>query len=118
MEINAKEDLNNLFTELEESLKTEMIAGKPIIIGDVILVLISKVILGCGMPNGGSGIIHNNKDDSGFGVGARISPNAIVVIRNNQVKTLPVNDKINLDKILKMVPGIVSKVKIENEDKN
>lgn len=110
MEINAKRDLDDLFTGLEECLKTEIIAGKPITIGEVILVPISKVILGCGIS--GNKKIHNNKKkDSGFGVGARISPNAIVVIRNEEVNTIPINDKINLDKILKMVPNIVSKVK-------
>lgn len=112
MEINAKRDLDNLFTDFKESIKTEIIAGKPITIGEVILVPISKVILGCGMPGNTNKIIHNNKKkNSGFGVGARISPNAIVVIRDDKVNTLPINDKINLDKILKMVPGIVSKVK-------
>lgn len=111
MEMNEKRDFDNLFTRLEESLKTEIIAGKPIVIGEVTLVPVSKVILGCSIPNGGKRIIHKNEDNSRFGVGARISPNAIVVIRNNEVNTLPVNDKINLDKILKMVPNIVSKVK-------
>ncbi|WP_234117197.1 GerW family sporulation protein [Clostridium hydrogenum] len=109
--MRAKRDLDDLFTGLEESLKTEIIVGKPIVIGEVILVPISKVILGCSMPNGGSRIIHNNKVNSEFSAGAMISPNAIVVIRNNGVNTLPVNDKINLDKVLKMVPEIVSKVK-------
>lgn len=111
MEMSTERDLDNLFSELEKSLKTEIIAGKPITMGDVILVPISKVILGCGMPNRGSRIIHNNKSNGEFGFGARISPNAIVVIRNNYVNTLPVNDKINLDKVLKMVPEIVAKVK-------
>lgn len=111
MEMNAKRDLDNLFTGFKESIKTEIIAGKPIAIGEVILVPISKVILGCGMQKNTDRIIHNNKDGSEFGVGARISPNAIVVIRNEEVNTIPINDKINLDKILKMVPGIVSKVK-------
>lgn len=111
MEMDAKRNFDDLITSLEESLKTEIIAGKPIVIGEVILVPISKVILGCGMPNRGSRIIHNNKGNCEFGVGARISPNAIVVIRNEEVRTIPINDKINLGKILKMVPKIVSKVK-------
>lgn len=111
MEMNARMDLDKLFATLEESLKTEIIAGKPIVIGKVILVPISKVILGCSISNSGSRIIHNNKKNSEFGVGARISPNAIVVIRNEEVNTLPINDKINLDKILKMVPNIVLKAK-------
>lgn len=111
MEMNIKGDLDNLFTGLEKSLKTEIIAGKPIAIGEVILVPISKVILGCGRSNNTNRVIHNNKKGSGFCTGARISPNAIVVIRNDEVNTLPVNDKINLDKILKMIPEIVSKVK-------
>lgn len=111
MEMDAKRNFDDLITSLEEALKTEIIAGKPIVIGEVILVPISKVILGCGTPHSEGRISHNNKKDSKFGVGARISPNAIVVIRNEEVSTLPVNDKINLEKILKMVPGIVSKVK-------
>lgn len=112
MKINIKRGLDNLFTGIEESLKIEMVSGKPIAIGEVTLVPISKVILGCDMPSGRIRMINNNKKDGEFCVGARISPNAIVVIRNNEVNTLPINDKINLDKILKMVPEIVAKVKI------
>lgn len=114
MEIDIKRDLDNLFIRYEKSLKTEVVIGKPITIGKVILVPISKVILGCDIPKGRR--VYNNKKDRVVAIGARISPNAIAVIKNGEVTMLPIRKKENLDKLLKMIPEIMSKVSNPNKD--
>lgn len=50
---------------------------------------------------------------SGGGVGARITPNAMIVIKKDEVTMLPVKGKSNLDNLLNMVPEIVSKIHIK-----
>jgi len=54
-------------------------------------------------------------DGSGGGGGARISPNAILVIKKDEVTMLPVKGKNNLDNLINMVPDIVSKINLKKD---
>ena len=117
MENNSmKESFDSLFTNLEKFIKTETVVGEPIIVGEVTLVPIISVMFGCG-TGGGTG--SDNKgmtgNGSGGGVGARISPNAILVIKKDEVTMLPVKGKNNLDNLINMVPDIVSKINIKKD---
>ncbi|WP_297423132.1 GerW family sporulation protein [Clostridium sp.] len=117
MENNAvKENLDSLFGNLEKFLKTETVVGEPIVVGEVTLVPIISVMFGCG-TGGSTG--HDNKGmngtGSGGGGGARITPNAILVIKKDEVTLLPIKEKSNIDNLLNMVPDIVSKLNIKKE---
>lgn len=118
MESNAiNENIDLLFANLEKYLKTEIVVGDPVTIGDIILIPIISVMFGCGL---GSGTGHDNKrmneNGSGGGVGARIMPNAILVIKKDEVTMLPIKEVSNLDSILNMVPDIVSKINVKKEN--
>ena len=116
----VKENLETLFDKLEKFLKSETVIGQPIVIGETTLVPIVSVMFGCG-TGGGSGKDPKGNDGSGSGLGsaAKIIPNAILVIKNNEVTMLPVKDKSNLDNLLNMVPEIMQKIKFhKNKDKS
>lgn len=107
----AKENLETLFSKLENFLKTETVVGEPIVVGETTLVPIISVTFGCGTGSGGGDSKATNSNGAGIGACARIVPNAIVVIKNDGVTLLPVQGRNNLDSILNLVPGIVSKFK-------
>lgn len=69
----------------------------------------------------GWGGVGDNKgikgQGGGLGTGARISPDAVLVIKNDDVQMLPVKKGANLSKLIEMVPEIVSKIKIDKENK-
>lgn len=115
----VKENIETLFSNLERFLKTETVIGEPIVVGETTLVPIITVTFGCGTGGGTGkeGKTGNEGVGSGGGAGARISPNAILVIRKDEVTMLPVKGQNNLENLLKMVPEIVSKVK-SNKDEN
>jgi uncharacterized spore protein YtfJ len=103
------ENLETLFGKLEKFLKTETVVGEPIVIGETTLVPIISVMFGCG-EGGDKGVSGKG---SGVGAAARISPNAILVIKKDEVTMLPVKGKTNLDSLINMVPEIVSKINFD-----
>lgn len=109
---SLKDNLDTLFIDLEKFLTTETVIGEPIVIGETTIVPIVSVSFGCG-TSGGAGIDSKGKGASGAGIGAgaKIIPNAVLVIKNNEVTMLPIKEGSNMDKLMAMVPGILSKLK-------
>lgn len=108
------ENLEVLFNKLENFLKTETVVGEPIVVGETTLVPIISVMFGCGTGSGG-GTDEKGADGSGsaLGLGARVIPNAILVIKKDVVTMLPVKDKNNIGNLIEMVPEIVSKLDLK-----
>jgi uncharacterized spore protein YtfJ len=105
------ENLEVLFNKLEKFLKTETVVGEPIVIGETTLVPIISVMFGCGTGSGGgTDEKGTNGTGSGLGLGARVVPNAILVIKKDEVTMLPVKGKNNLGNLVEMVPEIISKI--------
>lgn len=118
------ENLEVLFNKLEKFLKTETVVGEPIVIGETTLVPIISVMFGCGTGSGGGTDEKGaNGTGSGLGLGARVVPNAILVIKKDEVTMLPVKGKNNLENLVGMVPEIISKIDLskfskKNPEKN
>lgn len=117
MENNIKENLDVLFTKLEKFLRTETVVGEPIKVGEITLIPIISVMFGCGTGSGTGDNKGIKGEGGGLGTGARITPNAVLVIKNDEVTMLPVKTRGNLDKLLEMVPEIVSKVNCDKKEK-
>ncbi|SHI60822.1 GerW family sporulation protein [Lutispora thermophila] len=108
------------FEKLKNFLKTETVIGEPITVGEVTLIPIVTVSFGC---SGGAGQGTDAKGSEGggggLGVGAKISPDAVLVIKNGEVSLLQLKQKQNLDKLLNMVPELITKINInKSENKN
>lgn len=112
------ENLEVVFTKLEKFLKSETVVGEPIVIGETTLVPIVSVMFGCGTGSGGgTDEKGTNGTGSGLGVGARVVPNAIIVIKKDEVTMLPVKGKNNLENLVGMVPEIISKIDLSKFNK-
>ncbi|MEA1962070.1 MAG: spore germination protein GerW family protein [Bacillota bacterium] len=114
--MNLTENLKVLFEELEKFFKTETVVGEPIVVGNVTLIPIVNVSFGAG-NGGGNGQDTKGNDGSGGGSGAggKIEPNAIVVVKGDDVSVMSLNGKGPMDKIIAMVPEIIGKVKEKKE---
>lgn len=114
-----QEGFDSLFSNLEKLIKTETVIGEPIVVGEVTLVPIISVMFGCGT---GGATEKDNKgipgNSGGGGGGAKISPNAILVIKKDEVTMLPVKGKGNLESLVNIVPEIVSKINIKKDKDN
>ena len=60
---------------------------------------------------GAGAFSENNKKDSGAGgMGGKIQPSAILVIKDGETKLVNVKNQDGLTKILDMVPGLIDKI--------
>ncbi|MCH3965979.1 MAG: sporulation protein [Clostridium sp.] len=111
--MDIKENAEALFSKLENFFKTETVVGKPIKIDDEItLVPFITVTFGCGTGTG-EGTDPGKKqsgEGGGLGAGARITPDAVLVIKGEMVQMIPIRNKGNLDKLVELVPGIIEKL--------
>lgn len=112
------ESLETLFGHLEKFLRTETVIGEPIVVGETTLIPIITVAFGCGgAGGGGKDEKGNDGTGTGVGVGGKISPDAVIVIREDAVTILPVKNKSNIENLVNMVPEIVRKIKLKKEGK-
>lgn len=115
---SLKENLDTLFSNLENFLKTETVVGEPITVGETTLVPIISLSFGCGTGAGNNGDKGTAANGTGLGAAAKVTPNAVIAITGDKVNLLPISGKNNLDSLLNLVPEIVSKFKSKKSDKN
>lgn len=105
--------LKSMYDKLDNFLKTETVIGETIEIGEVKLIPIITASFGLG---GGIGE-ENDEAGGGGGLGCKISPDAILVIRGSEVEMMPVKNKSSLDKLIEKVPSLIEKIDAAKEKK-
>lgn len=114
-------NLNALFGKLQDFISTKTVVGDPITIGEITLVPLIDVSFGMGAGGSGNKEEKAHKSKDAGGVGAKITPSAILVIQNGTVQLVNVKNTGSVDKLLNMVPGILSKFNFDffkNEETN
>jgi len=123
----VKDNLQDLFSKLEGHVSTKTVVGEPVHIGEIILIPLVDVSLGMG-----TAMVANTEEDSGKkggkdggggAFGAKMTPSAVVVINNGTVQLVNIKNQESVNKILDMVPGILSKFNLgslfnKKEDEN
>ncbi len=118
---NVSNSLQTLFEKFERFITTKTVIGEPVNIGDVIIVPLVDVVFGVGA--GLSDKENSDKaanDSGGGGLGARITPSAVLVVVNGTVQLVNVKGQDSVNKLIDMVPGILSKFNLDgifNKDK-
>ncbi len=114
---NVNESVSVLFEKLEKFLTSKTVIGEPIKIGEATLIPFITTSFGLG-AGGGDG--HDPKGAGGIGggsgIGARISPTAVLVIKGEQIEMIPIKKNAGFEKLIEMVPDIVSKVNCCKKD--
>lgn len=118
--------VETLFNKMEGVLSSKTVVGEPIHIGEVIIVPLVDISIGVGA---GSRDMETKdeagKETTGGGLGARMSPSAMLVIQNGSVQLVDVKSKNSINKLIDMVPSVMSKLdlssffkKDDNADEN
>ncbi|ONI40299.1 sporulation protein [Candidatus Epulonipiscium fishelsonii] len=113
--------LGEILKDLEHFITTKTVVGEPINVGDTILVPLVDVSFGIGTGSkSASKLKEKNKekeryvdgpsDTSGGGVGANISPSAVLVIQNGTTQLINIKNQDSLTKLIDMAPGILSNI--------
>lgn len=116
--MDIRENVDVLFERLKEFIKTETVVGQAIHIDDTIIVPFVTVTFGAGI---GGSMSNGNKNDgsdgSGGGAGARITPDAVLVIKGERISLLPIKQVNSMEKLMEMVPNILSKITKKKDSK-
>ena len=110
------ESIEVLFNKMENFISTKTVVGEPITYGDVIIVPLVNVSFGVGAGAADSRAEKNGKSSSGGGLGAKITPSAVLVINKGNVQMVSASDNNSVNKLIDMVPGIVSKFNFFTKD--
>ena len=111
-ELNS--NLEALFGKMESFVNTKTVVGDAMTIGDVIIVPLVEVMFGVGAGSTDNSEDKNKKQMGAGGLGAKISPTAIMVIQNGTVQLVNVKDQSSVNKLIDMVPGILSKLNLSS----
>lgn len=118
-ENNCSSIIDSLLKGMDSVLTTKTVVGEPTSIGDTIILPLVDVSFGVGagasLPNGG-----NEKKNGGGGGGltGKMSPSAVLVIKNGQTKLVNIKNQETSTKILDMIPDVFDKINELIDKKN
>lgn len=117
MSQNLPNMLDNAITKIREMIDANSVIGEPIVTADAVTIIpISRISIGFG--GGGSDFISKNANNQqnpfggGVGAGVRVTPVAFLIIKDGNVRMLPVATPANstADRIVEMVPDTLDKI--------
>ncbi|NLV22647.1 MAG: sporulation protein [Syntrophomonadaceae bacterium] len=115
--MDLSQQIGVLFSELERIFRTNTVVGEPITAGNVTVIPITSISFGAG--NAGAGSQKGKEGDNargGAGAGGKITPVAVIVIRDDDVSVLPLGNKNSMDSVMAQLPGIISQFKNKKEN--
>ncbi|MGE5390991.1 MAG: GerW family sporulation protein [Deltaproteobacteria bacterium] len=102
------QNISAILEQMSDFFKSDTVVGEPIHVGDITLIPLITVSFGIG---NGSGFSPKDKKShwstSGTASGGKISPSAMVVVKDNEVSVITLTGKGPLDKINEILPTII-----------
>ena len=112
MNNNFSEVVSSLLSGVDNFLSTKTVVGQATQIGDTIILPLVDVTLGVG-----AGAAAGEQKNSGFGgITGKMSPSAVLVIKNGQTKLVNVRNQDAVTKIIDMISDLVDKFTAPKED--
>lgn len=112
MNNNFSEVVGSLVGGIDHFLSTKTVVGEATQIGDTIILPLVDVTFGVG-----AGASSNDPKNSGFGgVTGKMTPSAVLVIKNGQTKLVNIKNQDTVNKIVDMIPDLVDKFTTGKED--
>lgn len=112
MNNNFSEVVSSLLSGVDNFLSTKTVVGQATQIGDTIILPLVDVTFGVG-----AGAAAGEQKNSGFGgITGKMSPSAVLVIKNGQAKLVNVRNQDAVTKIIDMIPDLVDKFTAPKED--
>lgn len=104
--------ITSLMKGMETFLSTKTVVGEPTQVGDTIILPLVDVTFGVGAGAGA----NDKKNTGGGGMSGKMTPSAVLVIRNGQTKLVNIKNQDSITKIIDMIPDLVDKFTTPKED--
>lgn len=97
--------VESLFKGMENFITTKTVVGDAITVDGTIVLPLVDVSFGVGA----GAAYGENKNNGAGGMGGRMSPSAVLVIKNGEPKLVNIKEQDGITKILDMVPGLIDR---------
>ncbi|MFU0826868.1 MAG: Sporulation protein [Lachnoclostridium sp.] len=114
-ENNFNSTVESLFKGMDSFITTKTVVGDAVKFDDGTIILpLVDVSFGVGA---GAFVKENSRNNAGGGLGGRMTPSAVLVIKDGTTKLVNVKNQDSVTKILDMVPDLINKFK-KDKDKD
>lgn len=103
---NFENTVQALMNGLENHLSTKTIIGEPIRMDDTVIFPMADVSFGVAAGS----FVQDKKNNGTGGVGARMTPSAVLIVQNGTSKIVNIKDKDSVNKLIEMIPDILNKL--------
>lgn len=97
--------VESLFKGMESFVTTKTCVGDPVYIGDTIIVPLVDVSFGV-MASAKN---EDRRSNGGGGMGGKITPTALLVIKDGATKLVNIRNQDSLSKLIDMAPDLINK---------
>ena len=102
-----------LLKGMEDFMTSKTVVGEPVRVGDTILIPLVDVSFGMMTSSKSEPSRHNG----GGGMGGKMSPNAVLVIKDGQTRVINIKNQDGLTKIMDFVPEVMNRFMPGNNEK-
>jgi len=107
--------VESLLHGMNTVLSTKTVVGEPTQVGDgTIIIPLVDVSFGIGAGAGSNGT--KNSSSGAGGLGGKMTPSAILIIKNGTARLVNIKNQDTMTKILDMIPDLVDKFTTKKED--
>ncbi len=111
-ENNFNAVVESLLNGMNTMMAAKTVVGEPTKVGDTIILPLVDVTFGVG-----AGATNADKKNGGCGgFGAKMSPSAVLVIKNGSTKLVNIKNQDAVTKVLDLVPDIMNRFSSKNEE--
>ena len=103
---NFNETVQSLFKGMDSFLTTKTVVGDAVKFEDGTIIL---PLVDVSFGVGAGAFAGNGKNNAGGGLGGRISPSSVLVIKDGSTKLVNVKNQDAVTKVLDLVPDVVNK---------
>ena len=103
---NFDATVSSLFKGMDSFLSAKAVVGDAVHVNDTIILPLCDVNFGVGA----GAFADDKKNNAGGGMGAKMSPSAVLVIQNGTTKLVNIKNQDTVTKILDMVPDVVDRI--------
>lgn len=108
---NFEKTVDALMSAVESHLSTKTIIGEPIQCGDTTIFPMVDVSFGVAAGS----FVQEKKNNGAGGVGAKMTPSAILIVKNGTSKIINIKDKDSINKVIELVPDVLEKIGIKKD---
>ena len=104
---NFNETIGSMFKGLDTLIGTKTVVGEPTFVGDTIIVPLVDVNFGIAA---GAWARNGSKNSSAGGMGGKMSPNAILVIKDGTTRLINIKNADAVTKLMEIIPEVADKL--------